>query len=88
MTLRCKPGDLALVTRGENVGRLVTVKARSEHGATRWLVSPLGGPLRAVNLTTWAPCRTDAAHIEDARLRPLRDQDGTDEVLRIAQRTA
>lgn len=82
MTLRCKPGDLAVIVNGENenLGRLVEVLRLHESG--RWHIRAFGKVrVRSGRLVIEA-----LAH--DNRLRPLRDQDGTDEVLRIAQRTA
>jgi hypothetical protein len=82
--MNCKPGDLAVVVRGEhNVGRFLSVLAASEcHGIGWWYVEMHGGPATAIDgegKTTLE--RT--GHIEDHRLRPIRDpgDDARDETL-------
>ncbi|MBQ1761924.1 MAG: hypothetical protein IIZ92_03370 [Aquincola sp.] len=89
MALNCKQGDLAVVVRsseGVNLGKIV--RCIKQHPTYRtltdfcgdfyeghiWLIDP---PLPGAGGFI-----TDAA--PDAWLRPIRDNDGTDEMLRIA----
>lgn len=85
--MRCKPGDLAVVVRSScgNEGRVVKC-LRLDRGK-RMLCrngSIYVGPLWEIDppLTTWAGNLTSYAR--DDQLRPLRDNDGEDEMLRIA----
>lgn len=87
MTLRCKPGDLAvIVLGGRNFGKLVTV-IRPDC-PNWWSVTSIGSPLFGSYFDGGPRTTAMSGVIPDIGLRPLRDQDGTDEVLRIAQRTA
>lgn len=88
--MRCQPGDLAVIVNGAtaNVGKLVhVVEQSSAYGPGWWLVTLLGGTAQG-QFPGGAIGPAPGGSIQDNRLRPLRDQDGTDEVLRIAQRTA
>ena len=88
--MRCRPGDLAVIVSGAeaNLGKLVNViEQSSAYGTGWWFVTLCGGSAQGTYPDgTIAPA--PGGSIQDSRLRPLRDQDGTDEVLRIAQRTA
>jgi hypothetical protein len=87
--MNCKPGDLAVIVRshrGRNVGRIVTVVRQHDpadsprwlHVMPGWVVSPVGTLVVHPNAKcTWAP---------DAWLRPIRPDEGQDEMLRIAGR--
>lgn len=87
--MRCKPGDLAIVTRGPNVGRICKVLERSMLPGHDWLCEAMqtfylgmcfGDRVRG--------CQDHPAgtrfNSTDTVLRPLRDGDGEDEILRIA----
>lgn len=88
MRLNCKPGDLAVIVRAmyrpELIGRLVTCVrlipndgfdadgrpfSPKPQGGPRWVIEKPLGSLKSVS---------------DSNLRPIRDQDGEDEMLRIA----
>ena len=82
MTLRCKPGDIAVIIKGPNEGALIAVLMTSPNlKSPSWLVESLQGPLHGgysdgrPNVT----CRW--GNIQDDRLRPLRDNPGPDETL-------
>jgi hypothetical protein len=77
--MNCKPGDLAVVIRIQGhdpadrlfIGRVLTVIAPSPIWADSWLTEPqLWGVLDGVPI-----------HWADTSLRPIRDNDGTDETL-------
>jgi hypothetical protein len=88
--MNCKPGDLAIVARSEsiNAGKLVVVERAANESeplvamcATkgfRWWCRSLGSPL----VDTWGG-RHVTAPMLDVQLYPLRDNDGTDETLRM-----
>jgi hypothetical protein len=100
--MNCKPGDLALVTRGANAGAIVEVLHLAPGKPTRfpdvtgrgmlgrptsnkpcWVVRATGSPL------LWVSAKGTRRYFHerpllDAILRPLRDNDGEDEMLRIA----
>lgn len=85
--MNCKPGDLAVIVRcraQENLGRYVSVvDAGALPGS--WLVRSAGGPLMGAplgNQRFFTPCAELNAW--DSDLRPIRDNDGEDEILRIA----
>ena len=77
--MNCRPNDLAVIVRGvpaENIGKVITVTELFPFiGINAWryegarLLGEYGGECFAV---------------DDKALRPIRDQDGTDEILRIA----
>lgn len=76
--MNCKPGDLAVVVRSEagNEGKIVRVIRFIGFGERFaddcWHVEPaLRGTHRMHN------------DVSDSRLRPIRDNDGEDEMLRI-----
>ena len=86
MTLRCKPGDMAVVTRcsvPENlwiIGRIVTVVRLSEKEITKgramWLMDkPIVGPgafdYEAIADDVLTPIRDPGDDADDQMLRPL-----------------
>lgn len=78
MALRCKPGDLVVVVVGDPVlpgfpGRVFTV-TRLHDPLGYWETDP---PQRF-------PGVREPLVFHDACLRPLRDSDGEDEMLRLA----
>ncbi len=90
MTLRCRPGDLAVIRPTWSVpaerGALVHVIRRGvqdELGVTRG-----GQQTECTSGDAWL-CESRATEgfpcfIRDSHLRPIRDSDGTDEMLLIA----
>lgn len=85
--MNCKKGDLAVIVRSEagNEGKFVTCIRLSDQDV--W-IDCSGRYYRAV---TWVVDRKlvgadgiSSWQIEDSLLRPIRDSDGTDEMLRIA----
>ena len=80
MMLNCRPGDLAVIVRGRNVGVLVEVLEKSLLlESDFWLVKVLGAPVEG--LLFGQPIPMTEGNIADARLRPIRDQPGDDETL-------
>lgn len=74
--LNCKPGDMAIVVQGTNMGVIVEVLAVSDYyGWPHWRVRT-AWPTRA-----WYPDGTPVivtiSSIHDARLRPIRPYTGT-----------
>ena len=73
--MNCKPGDMAIVVRSERRqhGKIVECISLFVHplwpGEPCWRVRP------ALELGAWC---------HDFQLRPIRDSDGEDEILRIA----
>lgn len=90
--MNCKPGDLAVIVRcdyPENVGRFVRVVCRADGSEFAWYegeewecepATPVIG-LNADGAKTWG---LEPVCLFDAHLRPIRDNDGEDEILRIA----
>lgn len=84
--MNCKPGDLAMLvfSRVGNEGKIFTVIRLATAGeVSDWRLNP--------RLTWWAisePIRSSWGdyfeYAPDEFLRPIRDQDGTDEMIRIA----
>lgn len=77
--MRCRIGDLAVIVRGINSGRLVTVLGPSICGPAEWFVECLGRPMPGIIGGAWT--YSQRGSIEDARLRPIRDGEGQDESL-------
>ena len=80
MKLNCKQGDLAVIVRSHagNEGKIVhclrlVLNERHLFPGPRWLID------RAVPHSTLGTTRT----VADCALRPLRDNNGEDEVLRL-----
>ena len=80
--MNCQKGDLAVIVSGLNQGRFMFVLEASVYGADYWFVKVLGGPLEGTESGKKVFLRK--GHIEDNRLRPLRDTPGDDETLRWA----
>lgn len=88
--MNCKPGDIAIIVRSEagNVGRIVEVGEWCEalmhpcllNVESGWEVR--GNLLARNGLGDVMPVNFGV--VPDARLRPLRDNEGEDEILRIA----
>ena len=78
--MNCKPGDLAVIVRSMagNEGLIVEVIEHSELSPEYdWLI-------RAPRAIRWAfGDISDIGHAKDSCLRPIRDNDGEDEMLRI-----
>lgn len=81
--MNCKPGDLVVCVRthpqfSQFIGRVFTVTHLSSKWKNNWHTEPKqyldGGPLYVV--------------FSDSCLRPIRPNDGEDEMLRIAGRPA
>lgn len=92
MTLRCKPGDLAIVIHcdfPENIGKLVTVAQRITdkyswyaYDGEEWECTPLSPMYGWINDSkTWFELSNEPIAYLDAHLRPIRDADGCDETL-------
>jgi hypothetical protein len=84
MKLNCKKGDLAVIVRSEagNEGCVVQCVALLPPGAEGWASL---GPRWLIDrpiMSSKGPIHS----VADARLRPLRDGDGEDEVLRLVGR--
>ena len=80
--MNCKIGDIAVIIRGPNFGKLVTVLEPSrDYGYRFWRVQSLGGVLPTRNGRPPGMI----GHIEDERLKPLRDTPGEDETLRVRE---
>lgn len=81
MKLNCRPGDLAVVIHGKNIGLFVNVIESSVFfGPTYWLVESIGRAGTSVNPQGHRVVQ-HKSNIEDCRLRPLRDNPGQDETL-------
>lgn len=83
--MRCKPGDLAVIVRSDdgNEGRILEVvraSDRRDDGEFWWICKAMQ-PIIGMNRRIAAGELMFAA---DCALRPLRDADGEDEMLRIA----
>ena len=81
--MNCKPGDLAVIVRcgyRQNIGGLVEVRSRYRCEQGEWFVMALS-PL----MTNRGPVSSMAVvWMDDADLRPIRDQDGEDETFEWA----
>ena len=96
--MKIKPGDICRLINVQhpcNMDKLVVVARRSKRRELmdglpvnvsedlEWLIESLGSPIYWTNedgrqfATPWAFCRSN-------NLQPIRDQDGEDEMLRIA----
>ena len=90
--MNCKQGDLAVIVRSNlgNAGRIVTClhlasleELLSTFGSSMW---PYGSIWRLDTSVRWSGSVSDAIDVPfmvDSVLRPLRDSDGEDEVLRL-----
>lgn len=96
--MRCKPGDLAFIVGEcllfpENLGALVRVVSPAapyacDPGVHYWVCEAVGRPLKYEEAVAGIPTGwTGYSHsvdIADAHLRPIRGDQGEDEILRIA----
>ena len=76
--MNCKPGDLAIVVKADGysqfLGRILVVVEPCQWEKNHWRTEPvLTDPVDDVSLV-W----------HDSELRPIRDQPGEDEMIRIA----
>lgn len=86
--MNCKQGDLAIVVKSElgnegKVVRCIRVLSKKESDALMYWSGPLwevDAPLKA----SFGFVVTYTNHCPDSYLRPLRNQDGEDEMLRIS----
>lgn len=76
--MNCKPGDLAIVVRSfaGNEGKICKV-IRDGDEVGYWFVE-FPSPVK------WMTGVGACGYAEDSKLRPIRDQPGTDEIIRIA----
>ena len=85
--LNCKQGDLAVIVRSTcgNLGKIVRCKKLCMH---HWFIQPDGSLIAGLAWVVDPPVigwRGDVLPgVLDAVLRPLRDNDGEDEMLRLA----
>ncbi len=84
MQLNCRPGDLAVIvkSRAGNEGKVVTC-LRLIPGGPEW-IEP--GPRWEIDRDVDSVMGYLVRSIADVCLRPLRDDEGEDEMLRIAGR--
>ena len=81
--LNCKPGDLAVLVRAhlsENLGLICRVIGPSSFGPGWWHVEFS----KAIRWISGPRCLSHVGECQDSNLRPIRDQPGEDEMLRIA----
>lgn len=79
--LRCKPGDVAIVSRCNNrsrIGVVVRVVSRHESGDFDWVVELLGGPIRGRGIRSGKVKAHRRAAAFDWNLTPLADQASSD----------
>lgn len=96
--MNCKPGDLAIQVGcdpedgdlgRQDIGRLVVVIDRGDDWSHvgdhrfHWWIKPASGGLIGCFDEGGKYCLEPECDIPDEHLRPLRDQDGEDEVLRL-----
>lgn len=75
--LRCRPGDLAIVTKcgvPERIGLLVRVLQRCSNGTHDWLVELLGPGVLAPGVTTRRITTRNRALLRDSSLTPIKGQ--------------
>ena len=97
--MRCRPGDLARIVKSdfpEDIDKLVWVQRRVtaqdrenwELENDDWWCEPLS-PVRGWydKAAGWSESNMDILSFRDDELRPIRDTDGVDETLRIAELT-
>lgn len=87
--LRCRPGDVAILTARGNQGKLVRVIERAPawaeaaYGCPAWVIESLGSPISVVVLETKQPAGEEMrTRTPDRCLIPLRDDPKSDETLR------
>lgn len=87
--MNCKPGDLAVIVRSTcgNEGKIVRCVSLFFHpGFLQPDFSIVAGPAWVVEPPVVGWCGDVLPGVRDALLRPLRDSDGEDEVLRMVGR--
>lgn len=73
--LRCRPNDLAIVTRCDihaRIGLLVLIVARSGNGSHDWLAEIQGQAVFACGALTKRPMRRRNVWVNDGDLTPIR----------------
>jgi len=83
--MNCKPGDLAVIVRGSNLGRMVEVRHQSIYGEGWWLVAVVGAPV--IGSLGLSKRLLSFGSIEDARLRPIRNEPGNEDFVVKARKT-
>jgi hypothetical protein len=83
--MNCKQGDLAVIVRSVAGNEGAVVTCLELVGRPAWYMKELPGPIwRVDRILRGKLFNTDK--VADIQLRPLRDSDGEDEILRIAGR--
>ena len=87
--MRCKIGDLCVVVNSiypENIGKLIVIVKSSELPHRDWIVEYCSD-----FTARWFNCKStvylrkgETTNKSDSDLRPIRDQEGDDEMIRIA----
>lgn len=75
--LRCRPGDLAIVTRYARldlIGRIVIVTEPATTGRHDWIVTLQGGEIVAPGAFTGVLMRRTRALVLDSSLTPIRSE--------------
>lgn len=81
--MNCKPGDLAVIVRSNqisNIGKIVTVLRVYPRAEQSWWICS-GSVLHGL-YSDWPPGAEVGMY--DNHMRPIRDNDGEDEMIRIA----
>lgn len=85
MKLNCKQGDLAVIVRSAAGNEGAVVTCLELVARPYWFAGEMPGPTwRVDRMLRGRAFPTDV--VADIQLRPLRDSDGEDEVLRLAGR--
>lgn len=93
--MNCKQGDMAVIVRSTagNLGKIVECVALQLHPAyaehATWGVrcsGPLRRPTWSASDYEWCRVRGFDEVLKDSDLRPLRDREGDDEMVRLAGR--
>ena len=85
--LNCKQGDLAVVVRSVAGNEGVVVRCLELTKRPCWFMTKIPGPVwRVDRLLPGRNFPTDI--VADCQLRPLRDSDGEDEMLRLVGKSA
>lgn len=80
--MNCKPGDLAVIVKSNYGHEGKFVRCLQRHDGP-WVLEPVFAPGWIIDI----PLLKDGAlcpYMLDSFLRPIRDQPGTDEMIRIA----
>lgn len=83
--MNCKPGDLAIIVRSEfgNSGKIVTCLRLASYAEVPADMQWRDFPVWIVDRNIPGTC-SSGPHIWDDYLRPIRPNDGEDEMIRIA----